>query len=156
MRFIILLVLLPLVLGCLTSSDCSHHGQCIEGACECDPPYAKEDCSYRRKDQKDALIWSVSLGFFGADRLYLDYSRLWVGKLILGFVGVVIGAILLIVGCCGVLIKTKGCLRDVIMCSGVLIVLTLVACLVWYIVDIVLIATNRLHDGHGYKMNSNL
>jgi TM2 domain-containing membrane protein YozV len=62
--------------------QCSGHGFCQAWSssapnsvsfCKCDRDWADPECKTKRKSQWKAFLWSLFLGFFGADLFYLGY-----------------------------------------------------------------------------------
>jgi len=78
------------------SLQCSGHGACKDFMgtqtasqsaahfrfCDCDPAWSDPECRTPRKSQMTAFLYSVFLGFFGADQFYLGFLEHGVWKII--------------------------------------------------------------------------
>lgn len=79
------------VAGLTASQQCSGKGYCKAwdneqgGAlsfCQCDRDWADPECRTKRKSQATAFLYSLFLGFLGADYFYLGYSMWGLAKLL--------------------------------------------------------------------------
>lgn len=148
--------------ACPTANNfiCSGHGECVDintvgPECSCNSGYAGSDCNYQLKSKKLAIILSASLGYFGADRLYLGYETLWIVKMTLGFIGIICGIILLVLACIGIFKReeNKNCCVEILVCSAVIVVGSFLTILIWYFVDLILIITDKLKDSNNYPLS---
>lgn len=112
--------------GLSPSLQCSGRGQCKRWAgldnpmafCECDTHWADPECRTKRKSQTVAYMLSIFAGFLGADQFYLGYT-VWGGlKLFCTVLGTLFYPLL-----------------------GVLGVIPLSGCGIWWIYDIVRIGS---------------
>lgn len=84
--------------NCTSNQDCSWQGQCnLMGTCVCDGDYITYECDpnkaccYRQKHKWPAFLLSILVGMIsGADRFYLGYIGVGVGKLVYTYVTLVV------------------------------------------------------------------
>lgn len=72
---------------CVSVSDCSYNGNCVNGTCICTEQWTNKDgtfCNYYQKSQFETLLLSIFTGFFGVDQIYMEYYIMGVPKLVCG------------------------------------------------------------------------
>jgi len=138
-------------------------GECLisnitdTGECVCEDAYADTDCSYERKSQKTAFIYSLILGSMGADRFYLGYIVIGIVKLLLSL-SVIIPSV---IGCATRCCTTKGKKN---LCWGIAAVAGFCTCfltmaaMVWWVVDwsLILAKSSLYEDYNGYALDHDL
>ena len=133
---------------------CFGQGQCVNNSatdfqpqCICDARYDGERCEYVRKDKTVAFMLSFFFGCLGADRFYLGYTSIAVGKLLVcTFGGLLIGSLLIIP--CALFEGTKG----EKVAGGFCMSLVLVASLIWWMVEWIFILQNKTNDNNGHSL----
>ena len=138
-------------------------GKCEYGFTTYNPP---DDtmCNYKQKSQLTALLLSLFLGQFGAGRFYVGDTVLGTIKLLLILMGCCLTCIcsLCIAPCLGYEgMKISTDINDhkegglFALCCGVIpFVCSSCALSIWWIVDIILFATNSIKDGNGVDLAS--
>ena len=154
---------------CNNSIEChSPRGACLDGQCVCKEKYGGDFCEDKRKNWLAALLLSILVGGTGADRFYLGYTGMGVGKLFLNF-GFMISLCCIVVpvlttiggfslcGAADIYESSKkwfgGCLAGWSIAVIVVVVgigfATIFGALAWNIADVVKIALGVLPDVDG-------
>lgn len=158
---------------CNSSIECHYpRGKCIDGRCDCRNRYANNFCQDKRKNWLTALITSMLFGGLGVDRFYLGYTGMGVGKLFLFFSLLI--SILLAVSFAYIFLGGGILLMDeqtfwsdvsgrvtfgfgvaLIIISLLIGIASFIGFVVWYVMDILSIATGNLHEANGNALYFN-
>lgn len=146
---------------CTDQKDCNNHGVCINGTvCQCETgwtegKYATElslgPCSYKQSTKKSAFLFSLLLGFFGADWFYLSrkttfYIVVGIGKLLFGIATFLVTPTLKY----GIEFPQN---ETTSFRVNSLVVFANVVTTVWWIVDWARILANKFPDGNGMPLS---
>ena len=138
---------------------CNGNGVCVndtttnyEPTCVCISQYTGPQCAYLLKEKLTAFLLSFFVGAYGADRFYLGYTGLGVGKLILGLMFIIIACAM----CCayigGALAESEGCILGVMIVGICLIVGCFLASFGWWLADWIRILMNAIPDSNGVPL----
>ena len=158
--YLIIVLLACMYANAQCPNDCSGHGFCkisnVSAVCQCEPEYAKLDCSYVRKSKSTAEGLEWGLGFFGiagAGRLYLGYTIFGLFHLL--------ASLFFCCGCCCMTVKIKREGKSaeqiqketnaVMCCLFTVWCMYAVAMFVWYIVEGAIIS-GGIPDVNGIEM----
>lgn len=160
MKYLILicLVLSRQIVGedeCKADEDCGN-GKCTEEdkKCICDSgflTYKEQPCSYKQLNLFNALLFSLLLGYVGADWFYL--SRGSMCFIAIGFVKMY--SLILCVLFLLIFLKSKQgasksrCFRQIFLFVGLITGLLIIG---WYAIDVFRIITNIALDGNNMPM----
>jgi len=144
-------------------NQCNNNGQCVNSKCECDSGHADPVCAYGRKSRLTAFLLAFFVGSYGADRFYLGYIGDGVGKILLLVLGILICCVSVIaaavVGGCsaGATAKTGwaafGFIAVIPFVFCALVGFSsIIASVVWWLVDWILILERNLNDYDGYSL----
>ena len=145
---------------CINETDCNNHGVCINGTvCQCEPGWTESKnaagvplgpCSYKQSTKKSAFLFSLLLGFFGADWFYLSrkttfYIFVGIGKLLFGIVSFLVTPTLKF----GIEFPQNETMSFRV---NTLLIFVNVVTTVWWIVDWARILANKFPDGNGIPL----
>lgn len=138
--------------NCMNNTDCNDNGECVNGTCHCNSDYAKHDCSYKRKSKWIAFILSILVGEFGVDRFYLGWIGMGVGKLLL----VIVWCPLICCGMCCLALLRERCGIALSIVFSIVAFGAMLANIAWYFADWIMILTDDMTDYDGFSLRNNI
>lgn len=123
-----------------------------EPVCVCDDEHTGTQCAYLLKQKLTAFLLSFFVGTFGADRFYLGYIGLGIGKLILGLSMYVIMCGLCCAGIVGAISDSEGCVFGAMVVGICLAVCCILASFGWWLADWIRILMNAIPDSNGVPL----
>jgi len=133
---------------CVNDTQCGgdqFHGKCLANkTCSCSDDYGGPQCDHKRKSQLTAFLLGFFLSGVGAGRLYLGLILSGVFQLVLGFST----GVLPICGACGSACCDSKAPIKIFQCLSLL---AGGATFAWWLADCIIIGTNDILDGDGYR-----
>lgn len=139
---------------CKDNSSCSFNGHCINSThCICNELYTTVlnsttqnfQCNYNQRSKQTAFLISLFLGPTGMEHLYIGNYSLAILKLIIPFCLIILGTIVFIFG------KKKENLKAVILGKVFEFSATIII-IIWWVIDLVLIACNIYNDENNISL----
>ena len=140
---------------CVNNTDCNN-GSCVNGTCVCNKgfiTFAQVVCNYEQKEKKIAFLFSLLIGFSGAEWIYLACNNMvfiYIGaaKLLLSIL-----ALVMPLSVCLLVINGSNCGKN---CFGILLIIIGVfaafANSAWVIFDFIRIMTDNFKDGNNVSL----
>jgi hypothetical protein len=143
---------------------CNGHGRCVNRTnpdngtvteqCICSDAWGNTSCTYKKHSQVLVFLMSFFFGSLGVDRFIIGHTWQGVLKLLLGLSGCFLPCIALCVFGFGSLFGDGGKIGGGVcaVLIGCLLFVAIVGCFVWWLADVILFGTNKIHDSHGYLL----